>query len=194
MPSVGMNGLEPISMSSRELSEVGKYHERQDWSWLVQTAEADPLVRCWWCDSRPLNRKWQADHICPTQRDSPVIVACQRCNRLRQSLVPTMQQWQRLQFGEDHIYLRSVSGAMLFEWIEARAKSLWPDGPEQTAKDCLVAKVWYQPIRLQSRGKKIYGRMENKLWEQKFGEDKRAGSPWGIDERMRGIVDGITKE
>lgn len=147
---------------------MGKHHPRQSATakLLVAAAAGHHMAICWWCGSRPLDNQWQADHIAPTEIDSHIIVACRKCNRVRQGLVPTARQWQRLLHDENIV--RSCNPEDLLRWLDNRAQKRFPDENTDIARNVLVAKVYRQPMYYAGpTGRPArYARRENKLWEQ----------------------------
>lgn len=72
---------------------------------VVAKARANANAVCWWCGERPLSKRnkyggrfelWEADHISPTVKGSPLAAACQRCNRGRHGKMVDSMAIQRL--------------------------------------------------------------------------------------------------
>lgn len=64
---------------------------------LRQIAEQDEYVICWWCGDRPIDGKWEADHIFPLLgMMSDMAAACAKCNRRKQQRNAWAEQKERL--------------------------------------------------------------------------------------------------
>ena len=79
-----------------------------------ETAKRNPSAICWRCGKRPYNGRWNADHIFPILGDwSPLIAACEVCNKGRSNEIPYGSECRRL-FHDPYV-VRSIPAEALRE-------------------------------------------------------------------------------
>ena len=120
------------------------------------TARANRNIICWWCGNRPLNGKWDGDHVMASVPHSPIVATCSSCNRGRNGKVPDAVKTRRL--FHDTGVLSSVPQPRLREWCLFQAKTRLGSA---SLVDCLIAKEPGKIIYRHSKEGRAFPAYEN---------------------------------
>ena len=129
-----------------------RVHSRQDalHKEVCRKAVRDKSILCPWCERRPPNGKWAADHLTPRLRGSPLLSACGTCNSGRKGEAPKPEAIQRILYSPRVFVYPSQERAR--KWLESHSLRLF--GSLDFA-DLLIAATWGCPIyRLNLKGER----------------------------------------
>ena len=86
-------------------------------------ARAWGLAICPECSGRPLDGRWEGDHVAPLLADSPVVAVCRVCNRSKNNRPPTHQKVQNL-LHSDRV-VRNMSAEQMRAQLVSAAETLF---------------------------------------------------------------------
>lgn len=156
-----------------------RHHTSPQGKLMLTTARRNPHTICWWCGSRPKPAKtvkgnlyipWEADHIAPVVKGSPLSATCRKCNRARPGVLPDRKAIQRICHDPNVLrvvnpadrikYGNSMSRATT-EWLKAASRHYFKT--ERHIDIILAASPHRRIIRHNERGNPVVAQPEYEL-------------------------------